>query len=542
MLRVIFISVVCAFLVIGMFSNKALGHDLKSKPKRDVFILNGIILQWQSGDTLLLRVWDQTFGEKVSLKTPFRDHLFVLADSSFKFRVQDVKQQVYVSLYIKQSNNRKQRNKAYGESNSLLEPLIRMYLAEPGDRIEVVINRIHSSVAELMFSGVKSGKYKCQYSLDSNSIQQSLKNSKSNTKDSSFYFQVADKKAGSKSSIRNIRGIESWFDQFDKNLHQQLEILERNRTSMGAAAYRILKSDLIASNWMIKTRMLLNYYLQFKSLLSSDDSAKVALEMNKISKVYETNLSYKLVLENPDLNLASRSYLDLLVDAGVKDNIFLNQGKKYGDYSIIRSGSAEIREKALIAYFYGRDNHIIDTDSLISDAMTLLRSKSYKSILDKFSREWGIGKKAYVFSLSDQNGKTISLSDFLGKTVVIDVWYTGCIGCSTFYLNSLRYAEHYFQSAQDVVFLIINADLKTEDWIKSINSGIYTSMDTLNIINLNTRGLGLSHPVIEQYGIAEYPHPLIIDNKGNFYSRDRATLRNKDELIRTIERARKKAL
>src|SRR5690348_9705454 len=82
-----------------------------------------------------------------------------------------------------------------------------------------------------------------------------------------------------------------------------------------------------------------------------------------------------------------------------------------------------------------------------------------------------IGESAPDFSLTDQNGKTVSLADFKGKIVVLEWFNNDCPYVQRHYKSHTmaNLAEKY--SPKDVVWLAINStNGKTPDDDKAIAS------------------------------------------------------------------------
>lgn len=118
---------------------------------------------------------------------------------------------------------------------------------------------------------------------------------------------------------------------------------------------------------------------------------------------------------------------------------------------------------------------------------------------------------AYPFALIDTAGDTVRLEDFSGKAVVIDFWYTGCTGCAYFYRNWLKHIEAHFNGRDDLVFVSIAVDRDREQWLGSVEQGIYSSSHAVNLYVGPER---FNHPLLRHHGIDRFPHLLVVDPDG----------------------------
>ncbi|MCK7559451.1 TlpA family protein disulfide reductase [Chitinophaga sedimenti] len=109
------------------------------------------------------------------------------------------------------------------------------------------------------------------------------------------------------------------------------------------------------------------------------------------------------------------------------------------------------------------------------------------------------------------DNRRVTLDGMKGKVVFVDFWFTGCGPCKMFYQKCLKLLEEKYKSRKDIVFVKISVDRSKENWLKSVESGEYTSLSS---INLFTDGLGSSHDIIKFYKVRGYPWPVLIDKKG----------------------------
>lgn len=149
-----------------------------------------------------------------------------------------------------------------------------------------------------------------------------------------------------------------------------------------------------------------------------------------------------------------------------------------------------------------------------------------KELLDKYYAEPGYPEmKAYVkeyealgyrllpekrapeYSLTNTEGKTVTNKDFAGKIVLMDFWFTGCVGCIDM-VPALKKIEHEFEGDTNVVFLSISADKDKTKWLKSIAEKKYT---TGTATNLYTNGKGMDDYMLSAFMISSYPTLFLLD-------------------------------
>lgn len=119
--------------------------------------------------------------------------------------------------------------------------------------------------------------------------------------------------------------------------------------------------------------------------------------------------------------------------------------------------------------------------------------------------------KNEYFTFLDAEGKEVKSSDFKGKLVVVDFWYTGCTGCVHFYKDVISKLKEQLRADTNIVFLSISADRDKEVWLKSVQSGVYTNNEA---INLYTGESSFQHNMLTRFNVRIFPHLQIIDSYG----------------------------
>jgi thiol-disulfide isomerase/thioredoxin len=116
------------------------------------------------------------------------------------------------------------------------------------------------------------------------------------------------------------------------------------------------------------------------------------------------------------------------------------------------------------------------------------------------------------YELVDTEGKQIKLSKFNGKLLLIDIWHTGCGGCTQYYKNIITKLEEEYKNDSRLQIISISTDKNEQTWKNSINKNIYTHPGALNVY---TGGKGSFHPFFTELGIRAAPTPILIDQNGN---------------------------
>jgi|GEM_PF-2172612 thiol-disulfide isomerase/thioredoxin len=195
--------------------------------------------------------------------------------------------------------------------------------------------------------------------------------------------------------------------------------------------------------------------------------------------------------------------------------------------------AGEIGDKALTLYLLMNFGRIPRADETLKDALGTVSTAFYHQCLETLESLQGVGKPAYDFSLPDIKGNLVRLGDFRGKVVFIDFWFTGCGACQAFYKNTLSEVEHALKGNPNVVFVTVCVDAQRATWKKSLESGVYTSGE---VVNLYTGGRGNTDPVVDGYHVMGYPHPFLIDREGKILRTDQLQT-SANELTRFINEA-----
>jgi len=119
-----------------------------------------------------------------------------------------------------------------------------------------------------------------------------------------------------------------------------------------------------------------------------------------------------------------------------------------------------------------------------------------------------INQPAPQFTLTDLDGKNVSLSDYKGKVVILDFWATWCGPCKASFPAMLKTIEKY-KNDKDVVFLFINTWQTEIDKKKNAEDFIKENKYTFHVL------LDNENKVVADFKVSSIPTKFVIDKNGN---------------------------
>ena len=409
----------------------------------------------------------------------------------FQFKLDNITQPVYFNLSYKEDRYK----------SPMGIPILKMYIAEPGDSI-VIVNL--GKTTEISFYGRGIGKYQCRSELD--------------------------KKTAYKNSLPYMSS-----DSFG-----QLSILERYKKTMSSQAYNIMKADIVG-------KYSLDIYKKNTDKLKFGNS-DIGMRYDSIIKKYDTSRlsgdklkQYKdMASQIPSINIdpkelsLSMLYTNFLVEKAIIDDRFINRNRTEVYNYLKNNYKGELRDQLLTEFLTDYSATLTGGDSdvrtiLLKDALSIVKIPYCQNQINELLSKGGKGMPAYNFSLPDANGKIIKQTDFKGKVVFMDFWFTGCQPCSDYYRDILSKAEG----------ITVNIDREKEDWLKGLNGELHHTYTSTDAINLNTGIEGEDHPIFKFYNITGCPKPLLIDKQGKIFSNSYGELRGGgvEKLVETINLA-----
>ncbi|MEW6193843.1 MAG: TlpA disulfide reductase family protein [Bacteroidota bacterium] len=139
--------------------------------------------------------------------------------------------------------------------------------------------------------------------------------------------------------------------------------------------------------------------------------------------------------------------------------------------------------------------------------------KYFSDIKEKFLTQFKekiklsiINKEAPEFTLTDLEGKKISLEDYRDKIVVLDFWATWCVPCKASFPLMKKALEKY--SNTDVKFLFVNTWERTGDPNENAKKYLKENNYPFHCV------LDLDGKVASDFGISGVPSKIFIDREG----------------------------
>ena len=379
---------------------------------------------------------------------------------------------------------------------------------EPGDHIKINVKSTSApNVYNLEFSGKGSAKYKCQNSFKDVMHSDVVKKSREFTGDEIY-----------NADNQTLRYVDLLYG-----------LIEKYKPSISDYSYNLLHADVLGKmgsylysslNWKL-TRLLNN---------------KDTVAFDHLSKDFKQKLKYDFTRDIPDITmLDSKEYADFILrKIECESLISLRKADYRAIYEDLKKiENSAIRDKIKLNFIISYWSGINNIQWFLDDATVSIKDPVILERIKEFERH-GPGRKAYNFSLTDVNGKKVSLDEFKGKIVFIDFWFTGCTFCKLFYQKTLSNVEKIYENNSDVVFITVSIDQCKEEWLKSVNSGNYTS---LKAINLFTNGEGTKNELIRYYNIVKYPRQMLIGRNGEIIKSVGNELRRTEKLTAEIQKA-----
>lgn len=199
--------------------------------------------------------------------------------------------------------------------------------------------------------------------------------------------------------------------------------------------------------------------------------------------------------EEADVN---ELYAQTLLETGSADKAMriLSSAIKGG------KGNDEMKELLKEAYVWvnendnGFDAYLKELDDTAKEKMTAELKKQMKN------------DPAPEFTLTDTDGKTVSLADYNGKIVILDFWATWCGPCKQSF-PGMQKAVNKYADNDNVKFLFVNTWERVDNKLENAQNFIKQNSYTFRVL------MDDKNEVITKYKVSGIPTKFIIGKDGN---------------------------
>jgi len=224
--------------------------------------------------------------------------------------------------------------------------------------------------------------------------------------------------------------------------------------------------------------------------------------LNIFNKKEEALAKYKIAFSLCPLKL----FIDEEVLAYIK---FLNEVKEY------QAAEPIIKEAIILGYQYDgmkdalKNSYVSikGSDAGFEEYYGNLNQKGKAVRLEKKKKQM-INQPAPQFTLTDLEGKQVSLSGYKGKVVVVDFWATWCGPCKVSF-PAMQQTVNKYKDNKDVVFLFVNTWQTEIDKKKNAEDFIKETKYTFHVL------LDVENKVVADYKVSAIPTKFIIGKDGN---------------------------
>ena len=297
-----------------------------------------------------------------------------------------------------------------------------------------------------------------------------------------------------------IQGLNELDFKCDSVYQIQKQVIEGYKDSVDQSTVNVMTASCIGTRYYGLLRTLTTLKDQYPIIVGSDFYKKIGTQADGIattdllqSPVYYNIILQKLRLES-DLNI-----LELCKTAQLK-RLFHERYKL-----ITERYTGSVKDKLVALLVLGSPG---EGPRVLPQLIDNIHDKYYKEPLTVIMNLKKKGRDFSNYEVTDKEGRTVSFSEFNKKVVLLDFWYTGCIGCAK--LNqSLAPIYEIYKDNPAVQFVSVSTDRTFDIWQKGVRSGIYTHE---NSMNLYTGDLSTRHPIITENMIVSYPQFYILKN------------------------------
>lgn len=382
-------------------------------------------------------------------------------------------------------------------SENPLCPENNLFIFQPGDIVNLHIKNLKNGI---WFSGKSAPKYNCLYRI-------------SNHRLFSFTWDI-----GKSSKDEDIEKAFSNIERECDSLYMvRSKILKSFSYKVDPEIYKLEQIDI----WAEYNQQLMNFLYRSAFIMKKTNLIPVA---KRVFLKRFSNFNDQFYLDT-DLMVRSYKYCDFLLEKVKANIVVLNSSNDSSYYPKLNFGDIYRRLQAIFPNGILKDKITLlsfsnldrrrqqDYVNYIDDAIKNSDSDIFKSDLIKFRNANSAGVKAFNFTLTDVSGNKIKLDDFREKVVIIDFWFTGCVGCLQM-AKSLKNIIPDFKSHPNIAFVSVCVDglKKIKEWRKTVTEEKYSSKDEINLITNEPFG---ESDLVKNYKISNYPALIVISKSGS---------------------------
>lgn len=178
---------------------------------------------------------------------------------------------------------------------------------------------------------------------------------------------------------------------------------------------------------------------------------------------------------------------------------------------LVKDGKGNPQLKKELADSYAKVNGGKDGTAYVAGIEKELTQK----LMDDYLK-LAMNKPAPAFTVTDENGKAVSLADFKGKTIVVDFWATWCGPCKKSFPAMQRVVNKY-KDDPNVKFLFVHTWETTKTPLKDAKTYLTANHYTfdLYIDPKDSSVTPASNKAVQMFGVQGIPQKFVIDGNGN---------------------------